>query len=420
MSRHIIQKSRPDESIVNRDTEVGKVIITQYQEKLCSFLLKKNRLLAVNCLDASSKIGAIYIGKVKNVVKNIDACFVEIADKEICFLPFSEAKTPYCLNRTFDGRLVQGDEILVQVTKDALKTKQASVTCNITLQSEYFVFESGNTKVGISAKLSNHQKTEMKNFLTESIIIDENGQLLPESDDILPYGIIIRTDASKLLEESKEAFVEEFTIQRKAFKEVFTTACHRSCYNCIQACKTPYNSILDSYRENDYQEVITDLNEAYTSLQENSKPIRLYMDDSYPLKKLYSLETKLEEALSKTVWLKSGANLVIEQTECLNTIDVNSGKKIKGQLSNDCVWQINEEAAYEAALQIRLRNLSGIIIIDFINMDNKTLEDKLISLMRELLAKDPVISNVIDITPLGLMEITRKKVKKSLQEQFKG
>ena len=127
---------------------------------------------------------------------------------------------------------------------------------------------------------------------------------------------------------------------------------------------------------------------------------------------------KLEEALNKKVWMKSGAYLVIEQTECLTTIDVNSGKMLKGTQKEEAIWSINEEAAREAALQIRLRNLSGIIIIDFINMKDKAAEEKLLKRMKELTAFDAVSTTVVDMTPLGLMELTRRKTKRSLKEQL--
>jgi ribonuclease G len=116
--------------------------------------------------------------------------------------------------------------------------------------------------------------------------------------------------------------------------------------------------------------------------------------------------------------MRSGANIIIEQTECLTAIDVNSSKNIKGKLSEDVIFQINKEAAAEAAVQIRLRNLSGIIIIDFINMKDKEREGELLAYLKSLTAKDPVTTRVVDMTPLGLVEITRKKIYPSLKEQL--
>lgn len=417
MSRNIIQlHDCPPPRIQNQTTD-GKVIITEYRQSICSFFIKNNRLLEVHKQNATSKIGNIYIAKVKNVVKNIDACFVEIAEKEICFLPLKDALQPIMLNRPYDGRILQGDELVVQITKDALKTKQAGVTCHISLTDEYFVFSLGNTTLGISSKLSQPNKGHIRQLLTAHNYIDSNGQVIQKITSP-SYGLVIRTDALKLLDEGEETFLKELQLRQETFLHFIESVIHKSCFSCVQTRKMPYKELLDNYSKTDYQEVVTDLNEAYTSLQSFSKPVRLYSDSSYSLIKLYSLETKMQEALQKTVWLKSGAYLVIEQTECLNTIDVNSGKMIKNASTRDTAWQINVEAATEAALQIRLRNLSGIIIIDFINMEDKTLEEKLLQHVRGLVASDPIATHVVDITPLGLMEITRKKVNKSLSEQF--
>lgn len=395
------------------------VIITEYQNRICSFRVKQNRLLEVHCLEDSSKVGKLYIGKVKNIVKNLNACFVEIAEKELCFLPFKEACNPFCLNKSTEGPLVQGDELLVQVSKDAIKTKPATLTCNITITTDYFVFAAGNTKLGISSKLEQTSKDTIKKFLMEQEIIDSDGHII-QNNSVVPYGIIVRTDAYELFSQGTDLFMKELEHCRSQFLAIFESARHRTCFSSIQTPDNPYKRLLSRYNKTDYQEVVTDLNEAYTALQGHPIPVRLYCDTSYPLQKLYSLETKVNEASSKTVWLKSGANLVIEQTECLNTIDVNSAKKIKGDCSDESIWQINVEAAKEAALQIRLRNLSGIIIIDFVNMSNPEAEQQLIAYMKELVSKDAIPTNVIDITPLGLMEITRKKVNKSLAEQFRG
>ena len=145
----------------------GNVVITNFQDKPCSFLIKNNRLADMHILESSSKIGSIYIGKVKNVLQNIQAYFVEIADKEICFLPFSEAENALCFNRSVNGKLVQGDEILVQVSKDAQKTKQTSVTCNIAKTGTHFVFTVGNNTLGISNKLSKPVKNAIKETLVD-------------------------------------------------------------------------------------------------------------------------------------------------------------------------------------------------------------------------------------------------------------
>ncbi len=399
----------------------GKVIITNYKDKICSFLIQNNRLIEVHTLESYSKVGSIYVGKVKNVLQNIQAYFVEIADKEVCFLPFAETNTAFCLNRTVNERLVQGDEIPVQITKDALKTKQASVTCNLSKAGDNFVFTVGNDTLGISNKLSKPVKAALRETLQNAGYMDESCKLVYHSKSSVPtFGAIIRTEAASLYEKSPAEFLALFESEMQEFLTLLETSRYKTCFQCIYKPYLSFLGLLDTYAENEYSEVVTDLNEAYTALQDFSKPVRFYEDANYPLMKLYSLETKVQEAFHKQVWLKSGANIIIEATECLTTIDVNSAKQIKKSTTQRDILEINKEAAVEAALQIRLRNMSGIIIIDFINMEDFESQQELLQLMKDLVCKDKILTKVIDITPLGLMEITRKKINKPLSEQLRG
>ena len=146
--------------------------------------------------------------------------------------------------------------------------------------------------------------------------------------------------------------------------------------------------------------------------------LELYNDPSYTLDKLHSIQTKIDELMGERVWLKSGAYLIIEKTEALYVIDVNSGKNIQKNIKGDYIYSINLESAHEIMRQIRLRNMSGIILIDFINMPDSESEEKLLYELKTLAKKDKIATTVVDITPLGLVEITRKKVQKSLQEQL--
>lgn len=411
MSRNIMQfreGKQKDTQELNKD---GKVLITSYQGKEVAILLKENRLLNLYTIENDSKVGNIYVGKVKNVVKNLDACFVEIADQEIAYLPMSDVKSPLLFNRKFDGRLVQGDELLVQVQKDAIKTKQASLTTKISVSSMYFVFTYEESGIGVSAKLNKNLRDKIKACIYE---LESTSNVF---DNDLELSCVVRTDAGKLFEENSEEFIRKYQQEKEDFLELLRKSNHAICFTCIKERLKPYLAILESFPINSYKEVVTDLNEAYTGLQDCFENVRFYTDD-FSLSKLYGLESKIEEALDKKVWMSGGGYLVIEQTECLTTIDVNSGKMIKGDDKEEAVWKINEEAAKEAAIQICLRNLSGIIIIDFINMESKEQEELLIQMMKELVKTDPIHTVVIDITPLGLMEITRKKVYKSLKEQL--
>lgn len=176
----------------------------------------------------------------------------------------------------------------------------------------------------------------------------------------------------------------------------------------------------------DLTSIITDDPQIYNSLEhylkendlQNLSKLRLYQDDLLPLYKLCRLEREIDLATSRQVWLKSGGYLVIDPTEALTVIDVNTGKYSGKKLRRETLKTINLEAAKEAARQIRLRNLSGIILIDFINMENKKDQKELLAFLESRLFADPVKTRLIDMTKLELVEITRKKVHKTLKEQI--
>ncbi len=340
MSRSIqtkkVELSETEKSL-NKGT-LGKLLFTLYKKKPCALLIREGRLIAARFFqNETNKVGGVYIGKVKNVAKNIGAYFVQIGDGEICFLPESSATMPCLINRDYDNRILEGDEILVQVTREAQKTKQATV----------------------SAMLS---------------------------------------EGETLLEVAK----------------------HRTCFSCIKEPIHPFLQALeDLVKEDEYDEIITDQSSFLDILKQASTPVRFYQD-SFGLSQLYSLETKMGSATDTKVWLKSGAYLIIEPTEAMTVIDVNTGKNEVKKASEELIFQVNLEAAREIALQLRLRNLSGIVIIDFINMKSAENQKRLLAEMRSLVSGDEIKTKVIDITVLGLMEITRKKVYKTLKEQMRG
>ena len=423
MSRHI-QTADPEIRKLNNLTQNGKLILTYIKEKAVALLLREDILLSVQVIDNTEtlQVGEVYIGKVKNIVKNIDSCFVELPNEQICYLSMKDARSAYILNRKNADplqcpeniQLQPGDELPVQILRKAIKTKPAAVTTDIELVSEYFIFKAGSPNLGISNKIPPAQAARIKKYFEANGFL--TGKQILQEENMPIFGVIARTNSCELEE---NALIEEYNRQRDAFLSLYKKANFRTCYSCILETDSPILSVVKDLK-NEYDEIITDIPEYYDILEkeEDLVPVRLYQD-SFPLMKLYGLQTKLDNAFLPKVWLKSGANLVIEPTECLTTIDVNTGKNIKGKEAEETIFQVNKEAAKEAAVQMRLRNLSGIIIIDFINMKNKEQEAELLNYLRYLTASDPVPTKVVDITPLGLVELTRKKVNMSLKEQFK-
>ena len=183
--------------------------------------------------------------------------------------------------------------------------------------------------------------------------------------------------------------------------------------------------LLQLVSPDEFSEIITDDPAVHTELKKYaeihlpSTPCRLYDDPMLSLSKLYNLDSKIDETFGERVWLKSGAYLIIQPTEALTVIDVNSGK-FEARKGNDdqTAWKVNTEAAVEIARQLRLRNLSGIIVVDFINMRAEESRAGLLRQLKGLVQDDRIRTNVVDMTPLGLVEITRKKIMKPLWEQY--
>lgn len=415
----------------------GKLIFTKISERRCAVLLEDNKLMAASFQGEKEKItGGIYVARIRDVVKDLNACFAEIEKGVVCFLPGSQMQTPFYLSDTKrdiqnNRQPRQGDLILVQGIREAQKTKQPAVTTKISLSNRFFVLALGSNKTNFSTKLPAQRKNEIRDEICVGKYFDEDGNMLPWTwvEEPLPYldrfppvGLIVRTECrevpSEVLRGALEGLIQEFY-------QLLKNAFYRSAFTCIKTPPSPWQDAINHFvLPEEYQEIVTDDPELYEEMKSSEiipqeKQIRLYEDRNYPLEKLYSLATKIEGALNTRVWLKSGAYLIIEPTEALTVIDVNSGKFEAHKGEQDYYRAINMEAAVEIAFQIRLRNLSGMILVDFINMTNQEDQDALLKEMQRHLVRDRVKTCVVDITKLGLMEITRMKTVPPLLEQAK-
>lgn len=390
----------------------GKILILKLHDKLLSLLLSGNQILSARAQHAKTiAVGDIYIGKVQNISRNINAAFIDLGDKYLTFLPMADAAGAFVVNRKPDGTLKPGDEILVQVAKEPMKTKLAGVTTRISLSGRYAVIGtrcSEKNTVQVSSKLS---KKLQNRFRSQEAL-----QTLSER-----YQVIVRTNAGTLTEDAP--LLAEAKKLAETLTHILEIADKRTCYSCLYRSQPDYITFIQNAYRTEYDEIVTDLPDVYGTLQEFFRdtdiPIRLYEDNRLPLYKLYSVEMRIQELLDKKVWLKSGGYLVIEPTEALISIDVNTGKCETGKNAEETFLKINREAAEMIALQLRARNLSGMILIDFINLNQKDHEIQLMEYMRKLLRQDPVTANVVDMTGLGLMELTRKKVDSSFAEQMR-
>ncbi len=392
----------------------GKIIIVKLHKKRLCLLMNDNRILAARAQqDAAIAVGDIYIGKVQSISPNINAAFIDLGGKNLTFLPITDAATAFVLNRKPDGSLKAGDELLVQVTKEPMKTKLAGVTTRLSLSGQYAV-------IGIKPKgLKDGVQVSSKLDAAKQAYFRELKELNQLSGR---FRLIVRTNAGTL--DREDALLEEVRFLSDTLSHILTIAPSRTCYSCLYRNKPDYVSFVENAYRTEYDEVVTDLPDVYDILVEPCRkadiPLRLYEDSLLPLYKLYSVEQRLQELTDKKVWLKSGGYLVIEPTEALISIDVNTGKYESGKDKEETFYRINREAAEMIAVHLRARNLSGMILVDFINLKSRERETELLEYMRALLKRDPIPARALDLTVLGLMELTRKKVAPSLAEQLKN
>ena len=365
--------------------------------------------LQITARDKENILGNIYVGKVTKIAPHLNAAFIDIKPNFSCYYPFAKNKAAYITSAHKRDELKAGDELLVQVVAESLKDKIPTVTSQISIVSQYAVLTYGKKGIGISARLADEEKVRLKNILEPYALED--------------CGIVARTNAAKVAD---TAIIEEVQQLAKRWEELMNAGDTRTCYTLIEAAKPEYVQTLDKIKRDSLAEIITDDETVFEYLQNHlnnssldiSEKLRYYDDKMLSLANLYSLENTLDVAIKEKVWLKSGGFLIIQQTAAFVAIDVNSGKFQSKKAAVQMHPQINLEAAAEIAIQLRLRNLSGIILIDFINMEAKKNQDILLETLQGHLRKDSVKAVVVDITPLHIVEVTRQKAKKSLAEQL--
>lgn len=416
-----------------------KYIITQEKLKtargeqnfIVSALYNENKKMIEAALSPEEDdgiLGNLYIGRVENVVKNLNAAFIRISPEQVCYYSMDDYKQPLFTKKISPKKpLVEGEELVVQVSREALKTKEPAVTTNLNFTGKYAVLTTENQRIGVSSKLSKADRERLK--------------LLAESVEHPDFGFILRTNAK---DAPDDEIITEIMALAKEWQTLKETAIHQTCYTCLKKEAPAYIRDIVNLPTTSVDEIITDNRTLFEQLcgmynvsekdlytrGSVSVPInevkvtetltlRYYNDPLVSLSALYSVKSSLDNASAEKVWLKSGAYLIIQQTEALTVIDVNTGKNIAKKDVQENFLKINKEAAVEIARQLRLRNLSGIIVVDFMNLDSKEAEAELMSTFRAELKKDPIPTQLIDMTKLGLVEVTRKKVRKSLAEVIK-
>lgn len=369
-----------------------EIVITKFGDHLVSMLLKDGQPVEFQCVSEKNKvdIGNIYIGVVKNVVKNINGAFVEFDQDETGFLSMR--------HRQYKA----GDEVLVQIKKEATEEKRPMLSDQIELTGKYLVLTSDKLSVGISNKIHQKEKKQELKEMAEPLVTQE-------------YGFILRTEAAKA---NKEDVLMEADRLSAKYHEIVAKRQYRKAPHLVDINHDALEVLVHDIKPGSIDHIVTDQEEVGEQLKERGYEVSLCSYMAGDIERRYRFRHYLSEVFKRKIFMKSGGFLYIEQTEAMAVIDVNTGKSIGKKNQEAHIKKINLEAAKEAARQIRLRNLSGIIMIDFIDMKSKDDEKELLQVMQHYLNGDSKKAVAVDITKLGIMEITRKKEKNPIFRQI--
>ncbi len=369
----------------------AQIIITKIKNHMISAWLHDHEIVEFQCCNTKQKniVGSIYLGKVKNVVKNINGAFVEFEKGELGFLPMR------------DRSLKAEEEIIVQVKKEGSREKKPLLSQQIELTGKYLVLTSDKAAIGISNKIKDREQRRELREMAEPMVTES-------------YGFILRTSAAGA---SREAVMREAQELADKYEEIVRKGRYRTPFQLLEVNQDMESMLLFGKLPDQTEQVITDQDILADSLKRQGYNVR-YAAEAGEIERQYRIRHFLREALSRKIWMRSGGFLYIEQTEAMAVIDVNTGKSIGNKNKADHIRKINLEAAKEAARQIRLRNLSGIIVIDFIDMKSEYDKETLLRVMQQYLDQDSKKAAAVDITKLGLMEITRKKERNPLFRQI--
>ncbi len=339
----------------------------------------------------------IYRGIVKNIKPGIEAAFVDIGLEKMAYLPIKNS-----------DEIKNGMELIVQINKEAVGTKAPKLTREISLSGRYLVLIPSNDRITISNKILN----EKERFRLKKLVKSFNKEKL---------GVIIRTEAVGCeIEELKKDFddlLEKYQAILRNFKlGMGPKLIYKELDLEIKYIKDNINENIDKIVINNtkkYEEIkniLKSIDKSYID--------KLVLENNKDVFDLYKVSSEIQKCLNEKVWLKSGGYLIIQKTEALTVIDVNTGKFTGNISREETVYKTNIEACIEIARQIKIRDIAGIIIVDFIDMYKKSLKESLIKELENQLSKDKRKTEVLGITKLGLVEIARRREKDSIESYY--
>lgn len=362
--------------------------------------------------------GNIYLGRAANILPGMQAAFVDIGLEKNAFLHAGdilvdsadrEALRNQLGAQSIKKMLKPGQEVLVQVVKEPGGTKGPRISSPVTLPGRFAVLLPTVEYIGVSRRIEEETERNRLRDIAE--------RLRPKG-----MGLIMRTAASKAGEEDVRRDVEYLT---RLWQSIQLRAQHSTAPALLHRDESLAHRSVRDMLTDEVQALLVDDEELFKTARETAgmlspelqERVALYREPE-PLFERYRVDSQLSKALSRHVWLKSGGYLVIDHTEALTVIDVNTGKYVGSSSLSDTIFKINCEAAQEITRQLRLRDVGGIIIIDFIDMESEEDQERLLALLRQMLKQDRTKTNLVGLTGLGLVEMTRKKVRQPIYHQL--
>ena len=399
----------------------GKILINITPEQTRVALLESNIQLSELYIERrkeASLVGNVYKGKVVKILPGMQSAFVDIGLEKAAFLHAADVLSGFDysifgedleetvpVNLPIEDMLQEGEDVFVQVSKDSIGTKGARATSYITLPGRHLVLMPGVEHIGVSRKILNEEeRTRLKDLVSE---------LKPNN-----FGFIIRTVSEGCSEEELKKDIDYLmllwdNIQKKKEKVSAPHLVYSDLDLVLRSVRDLLGHDIDTLiidSKEEYNKIVEFVNTYFPILASKIE----FHEGPEPIFDTYGIELEIPKALGKRIWLKSGGYIILDQTEALTSIDVNTGKFVGKSSLEDTIFKTNIEAVKEIAYQIRLRNLGGIIIIDFIDMEKEENRHKLFSVFQQAMSKDRAKCTILEVSELGLIQMTIKRISKGI------
>lgn len=407
------------EIIVNASPSETRIAIME-DHRLVEFFAER--------ADSARQVGDIFKGRVNAVLPGMQAAFIDIGLEKTAFLHVSDmvVTDPDMLEEgarskgdrrsrkiprgvSIENLLKKGQEIMVQMTKEPIGTKGSRVTTQISLPGRYVVLMPNVKHLGISRKIDDSaERSRLRDLIQE---------LVPET-----FGVIVRTVGAT---KKKRQFVADVRFLEKTWRRIQGAYARQSCPSLLHKEVGLTTGLIRDLFNEDVDRLIIDSKQEFKQIQsylrstspELKDRVVLY-DEETPIFDAYEIESEIEKTLSPRAWLKRGGYIIIDHAEALVAIDVNTGRYTGEKNQEETIFHTNMEAAKEIARQLRLRDMGGIIVIDFIDMEKEQNREKVIDALRDALRRDRAKTKAFRVSDLGLVEMTRQRVRPSLLHYF--